>query len=153
MVEVLHALIQDVRLLHELGGLFTTSEKAWDKNTVPANQLALIVVCLLQKKITGRTAKQLLAMKFEGDRRDVNEIIDQDMLMLVPMAKEDYVTLALGLIDQNDHVVRQIRDKGQVGKIQWFVGQMMRNGEEGRIEAEKAEAVLKELLGVTSYGI
>jgi hypothetical protein len=30
---------------------------------------------------------------------------------------------------------------------------MMRNGEEGRIEAEKAEAVLKELLGVTSYGI
>jgi aspartyl-tRNA(Asn)/glutamyl-tRNA(Gln) amidotransferase subunit B len=99
--------------LHELGGLFTTSEKAWDKNTVPANQLALIVVCLLQKKITGRTAKQLLAMKFEGDRRDVNEIIDQDMLMLVPMAKEDYVTLALGLIDQNDHVVRQIRDKGR----------------------------------------
>lgn len=139
--------------MHELGGLFTTSEKAWDKNTVPANQLALIVVCLLQKKITGRTAKQLLAMKFEGDGRDVNEIIDQDMLMLVPMAKEDYVTLALGLIDQNDHIVRQIRDKGQVGKIQWFVGQMMRNGEEGRIEAEKAEAVLKELLGVTSYGI
>ncbi|KAI9842167.1 MAG: hypothetical protein M1830_007821, partial [Pleopsidium flavum] len=69
-------------VLHELGGLFTTSEKTWDKNIVPANQLALIVAFLLQKKITGRTAKQILAMKFAGDNRGVNDIIGQDRLLL-----------------------------------------------------------------------
>ncbi|KAI9871533.1 MAG: hypothetical protein M1830_002781, partial [Pleopsidium flavum] len=100
------------------------------------------------KKITGRTAKQILAMKFAGDNRGVNDIIGQDRLLLVPMTKEDYTTLAQDLIDHNDHMVRQIKEKGQVGKIQWFVGQMMRNGEEGRMEAEKAEAVLRELFGM-----
>lgn len=87
-------------------------------------------------------------MKYGGDIRDVNVIIDQDRLRLVPMTKEDYVALAQGLLDDNDHMVRQIIKKGQIGKIHWFVGQMIRKGDEGRVEAEKAEAVLKELLEI-----
>jgi len=136
--------------LHELGGLFTTSGKAWNESTVPTNQLALLLAHLLQKKITGRTAKQLLAIKFEGDEQDVAEIIDEEGLWLVPMQKEEYIALAQGLLDNNDDIVRQIKEKGRMGKLQWFVGQMMRQGEEGRVEAEKAEAALKELLGLTN---
>ncbi len=135
-------------MLHELGGLFAAADKTWDEHTVPAEQLSRIVSYLLRRTITGRTAKQLLAMKFGGDPRRVRDIVEQGSLWLVPMTREEYIVLAQGLLDQNDAMARQIREKGQIGKLQWFVGQMMRQGEEGRVEAEKAEAVLKELLGL-----
>lgn len=77
-------------------------------------------------------------------------IIDEEGLWLVPMQKEEYVALAQGLLNDNDEIVRQIKERGRMGKLQWFVGQMMRQGEEGRVEAEKAEAVLKELLGLAN---
>lgn len=134
------------RVLHELGGLFASSGRAWDEDAVPPGQLALLLSFLLEKRITGRTAKQILAMKFEGDRRDVETIAHADGLWLVPMEKQDYIDLAQRLLDQNEDMVRQIKEKGRIGKLQWFVGQMMREGEEGRVEAAKAEAALKELL-------
>lgn len=134
--------------MHELGGLITTSGTAWNESTIPTDQLALILTHLLQKKITGRTAKQLLATKFDGDERDVDVIIDEEAVWLVPMHHEEYVALAQGLLDENNGIVQQITQRGRMGKLQWFVGQMMRQGEEGRVEAAKAEAVLKELLNL-----
>ena len=89
-------------------------------------------------------------MKFDGQERDIEGIIDEEGLWLVPMKNEEYISLAQSLLDENDDIVRQIQEKGRMGKLQWFVGQMMRQGEEGRVEAEKAEAALKELLGLTS---
>ncbi len=137
-------------MLHELGGLFTTSGEAWNESIVPADQLALLPAHLLQKKITGRTAKQLLTMKFEGDERDVDDIVDEEGLWLVPMQKEEYIALAQRLLDDNDDIVQHIKKKGRMGPLQWFVGRMMREGEEGRVEAEKAEAALKEILGLAN---
>ena len=99
-------------------------------------------------RITGRTAKQILAMKFAGDERDINDIIEGGGLWLEPMDKDEYVILAQDLLEHNDQMVKEIKEKGRIGKLQWFVGQMMRQGEEGRVEAKKAEAVLKELLGL-----
>ena len=100
----------------------------------------------MAKEITGRTAKQLLAMVFHGDARDVDTIIEQENLRLVPLSRSSYVQMASELIRENEAMVMQIR-KGQMGKVQWFVGQMMRKGE-GMVEAEKAEGVLREILGV-----
>lgn len=85
-------------------------------------------------------------MIFDGDERDVDSIIAQDHLRLVPLSRSQYVQMAEELIGENEAMVLQIR-KGQVGKIQWFVGQMMRRGE-GTVEAKKAEAVLREMLDV-----
>ena len=96
-------------------------------------------------KITGSTAKRLLAMVFDGDKRDVNTIIDQDNLSLQRLSREEYVTMAQALLDEDPKKVEQIQRGKQLGKLKFFVGQMMRQGS-GRVEAQKAEAVLKELL-------
>lgn len=90
-------------------------------------------------------------MVFDGDERDVDTIIEQNHLRLVPLSRLQYVQMAEQLIGENEAMVMQIR-KGQVGKVQWFVGQMMRKGE-GMVEAEKAESVLRELLGCWSQGM
>lgn len=85
-------------------------------------------------------------MVFDGDERNVDTIIEQDSLRLVPLSRLQYVQMAEELVSSNEAMVMQIQ-KGQVGKVQWFVGQMMRKGE-GMVEAEKAEGILREILGV-----
>ncbi|KAI9829574.1 MAG: hypothetical protein M1819_006079 [Sarea resinae] len=133
-------------VLHELGGLLTTADMTWSENPVSADALADILVHLVNNKITGRTAKLLLSKVFDGDVRSIADIVEEENLLLRPMSREEYEALARELLEANVSIVRQIREKGQVGKIKWFVGQMMRQGEEGRVEAEKAERTLRELL-------
>lgn len=98
-------------------------------------------------KITRSTAKNLLAMVFEGDERDVNTIIEQADLSLQRLSWEEYIIMAQALLDKDPKKVEQIQKGKQLGKLQYFVGQMMRQGS-GKVEAQKAEAVLKELLGL-----
>ncbi|KAA6409048.1 MAG: glutamyl-tRNA(Gln) B subunit [Lasallia pustulata] len=131
---------------HELGGLLTASEEPFSANPVSADSLSRIIRTLLTNEITGRTAKQLLAMVFDGDERNIDAIIERENLRLVPLSRLQYMQMAEELIGDNEAMVTQIR-KGQVGKLQWFVGQMMRKGE-GMVEAEKAETVLREIVGV-----
>lgn len=100
-----------------------------------------------EEKITGSTAKRLLAMSFDGDERDVNTIIDQANLSLRRLSREEYIMMAQALLDKDPKKVEQIQKGKQLGKLKFFVGQMMRQGS-GTIEAQKAEAVLKELLGL-----
>ncbi|KZF24712.1 hypothetical protein L228DRAFT_259890 [Xylona heveae TC161] len=134
--------------LHELGGLLTVAEKTWDENPVSSDKLADILIHLYHSKITGATAKQLLAKVFRGDIRSIEEIIEEEDLLLRPMARDEYLALAQELLAENEAMVEQIQSKGQVGKVKWFVGQMMRRGEKGRVEAVKAEGILRELLGL-----
>ena len=96
-------------------------------------------------KITGSTAKRLLAMIFDGDEREVNTIIDQYDLSRQRLSREEYIAMAQALLDEDPKKVEQIQKGKQLGKLKFFVGQMMRQGS-GRVEAQKAEAVLKELL-------
>ncbi|KAL9611608.1 MAG: hypothetical protein Q9167_003766 [Letrouitia subvulpina] len=132
-------------VIHELGGLLTKAEMPFAPRTVPANSLASIIQNLLAGRVTGKTAKQLLAMVFGGDTRDVSTIIREDNLGLQHLSQEEYKAVAQRLMDENVEMVKQIKEKGQVQKIKWLVGQMMRLGK-GKIVAEKAEAALKDLL-------
>ncbi|KAL8803128.1 MAG: hypothetical protein Q9182_003378 [Xanthomendoza sp. 2 TL-2023] len=134
-------------VLHELGGLLSTSESAFTPDQVSAKDLAYIVLMLDIEEITGRTAKQLLAKKFHGDTRDIETIIKDENLRLVHLSENNYVAMARELLDSHPVMVAQIK-KGQTGKLGFFVGQMMRKGE-GRVVALKAEQTLKELLGLT----
>ncbi|MCJ1246637.1 hypothetical protein MMC30_003846 [Trapelia coarctata] len=134
--------------LHELGGLLSASEKAFSPDIVPAEALASIVWNLLRNRITGRTAKQLLSMVFEGDTRAVYTIIEEESLRLHPLSAEEYQNMAENVISENPQMAEKVK-KGQTGKLQFFVGQMMRQGE-GRVEAVKAEAILRQLLGLAS---
>lgn len=133
-------------VLHELGGLLTKADRAWDAEIVPARALADIVDHLQQKRITGSVAKQVLAMVFDGDRRPVPQLLEEDNLLLRPLSREEYVALAETVLAQRPEMVEQIRSKNQLGKMGFFLGQMMRLGEKGRVEAPKAQEILHELI-------
>ncbi|KAL3493730.1 Glutamyl-tRNA amidotransferase subunit B, mitochondrial [Aspergillus germanicus] len=133
-------------VLHELGGLLTKADLPWDAERVSAQSLAAIIDNLQRKQITGATAKQVLGMLFDGDRRPVAQLLEEETLILRPLSREEYIALAEAAMQLNPGMVEQIRTKNQLGKLGWFVGQMMRMGEKGRVEAQKAEAILKELI-------
>lgn len=133
-------------VLHELGALLTKADLPWDSERVPAQTLAELIDQLQRKHITRSTAKLVLAMIFEGDKRPVKQILEEENLILRPLSREEYVALAEAAISKNPQMVAQIREKKQLGKLGWFVGQMMREGEKGRVEAQKAEEVLRELI-------
>ncbi|KAL4810256.1 Glutamyl-tRNA amidotransferase subunit B, mitochondrial [Aspergillus unguis] len=133
-------------VLHELGGLLTKADLAWDAEIVSKESLAAIIDQLQRKRITGATAKQVLAMVFDGDKRPISQLLEEEGLILRPLSHEEYVALAEAAIELNPQMVEQIRSKNQLGKLGWFVGQMMRMGEKGRVEAQKADATLRELI-------
>ncbi|KAE8352577.1 Glutamyl-tRNA amidotransferase subunit B, mitochondrial [Aspergillus coremiiformis] len=133
-------------VLHELGGLLTKADLPWDAERVPASSMAQIIDHLQRKRITGPTAKQVLAMVFDGDSRAIPQLLEEESLLLRPLSREEYTALAEAAISQNPQMVEQIRTKNQFGKLGWFVGQMMRMGEKGRVEAPKADAILRELI-------
>ena len=66
----------------------------------------------------------------------------------------DYETLANAIIEQSPDMVKAVRKAGKTGgkkaegKIMWFVGQMVRKGEEegGMVEPESAKEVARRLL-------
>ena len=132
-------------MLHELGGLLSASNATFSSDRIPVPALASIISNLLQDRITGRTAKQLLSLVFDGDKRNVDAIITEKNLRLVALSPEEYDVLAQKLLSENPDMVAKIQAKGQVSKLQFFVGQMMRMGR-GKVEARKAEGVLRRLL-------
>lgn len=137
-------------VLHELGGLLTSDGRDWEEMNVSPTDLAAILTNLLRKQITARTAKQLLQQIYTGenDGKGVEQIIDEGNLRLRPLGEEEYVQLAQSIMNENETMVAAIREKGQKGKAMWFVGQMVRRGEEGTVEAEKAKEVVERLLGI-----
>lgn len=133
--------------LHNMGGLLSTQETAFSANKVQARDLAYIVMMLEDKKISDRTAKQLFARKFNGSSQDVKSMIEQENLILEELPEEQYVSLAREVILQHPAMVVQIKEKGQMGKLGFFVGQIMRQGR-GKFVATRAEATLRRLLEV-----
>ncbi|KAF2268424.1 hypothetical protein CC78DRAFT_551294 [Lojkania enalia] len=131
-------------VLMELGALFKNEE--WSDSRVSSDQLASIIEYLLRKQITGRTAKLLLAMKFEGDARPVGQIITDGDMMLKPLSHHEYTDMAQKLIEENPNIVKDIVEKHRHQKVKWFVGQMMSNSAEGTVEPGTAEMVLRNLL-------
>ncbi|EQL36271.1 glutamyl-tRNA(Gln) amidotransferase subunit B, mitochondrial [Blastomyces dermatitidis ATCC 26199] len=133
-------------VLHELGGLLTKSSLPWDSGRVPAQSLAEIIDLLSRKEITSSSAKSLLAMVFDGDKRSVAQIVEDENLRFQSLSRVEYIALAEEVMRQNPKMVSEIREKGQLGKIGWFVGQIKRIGDANRVEAQKAEEILRELI-------
>ncbi|MCJ1477117.1 hypothetical protein MMC13_005788 [Lambiella insularis] len=134
-------------IVHELGGLLSASNTIFSTEQVPAQAFASILESVLGNRITGTTAKKILSMVFDGDRRAVDAIIEEEGLAFEALTTDEYEALAQRLLAEHPGMVEQIRVKRQVGKLQFFVGQMVRAGG-GKVEAKKAEAVFKRLLGI-----
>ena len=139
-------------VLHELGGLQTSNEESWASITVSPTELADIIVNVMHKQITARVAKQLLStfndMPVQASRPTVEQLIDQGNLRLRPLSPQEYEALAQSIMDENPDMVSAVKDKGQRGKAMWFVGQMVRKGEEGTVEPEQARVVVERMLAL-----
>jgi aspartyl-tRNA(Asn)/glutamyl-tRNA(Gln) amidotransferase subunit B len=140
-------------VLHELGGLQTSSEEAFHSAiTVTPSELADIIANVTQKQITARVAKQLLVtlndVPSSTARSSVESLIDEGNLRLRPLSESEYEALAQTIMDENPEMVAAVKEKGQKGKVMWFVGQMVRRGEEGTVEPEQARAVVERLFEV-----
>lgn len=109
--------------------------------------MAAIVLNCQEGRITHTIAKDLLAKTFNGDSRDINTIIVEENLGFESLPRKKYEKMAQKVIREKPEVVHEILDKGRHKKIQWFVGQMMSRSR-GKMEPRKAEAMLKEILGI-----
>ncbi|KAF2031897.1 hypothetical protein EK21DRAFT_99420 [Setomelanomma holmii] len=127
-------------VLMELGSLFKDVD--WDPRRVGAEQLASIISHLQRKIITSRSAKKLLLIKFEGDKRPMKQIIEEENLTLKPLSRLEYEALARALLDEKPDMVKDIIEKKQEKKVKWFVGQMIARSAEGSVEPDVAEEVL-----------
>ncbi|KAI5290208.1 hypothetical protein KEM52_000533 [Ascosphaera acerosa] len=138
-------------VLHEVGGLLSRASAAdpaveCSAARIPSAILAQIIHLQQRREITSVSAKQLLTMVFNGDDRPVSTIIEQEHMQHHPMTTEEYVALAQAVMHDNADTVQQIRQNGQYGKIGFLVGQVVRRGEKGRVEAQTASKILRELL-------
>jgi aspartyl-tRNA(Asn)/glutamyl-tRNA(Gln) amidotransferase subunit B len=130
----------------ELGSLF--KDMPWDPTRVPAPFLASVIAGVRRKHITSPSAKRMLALKFEGDERSPRTMIVEEDLALTPLSQEEYEALAKGVLEEKPDMVRDIKEKGQVGKVGWFVGQMISRSREGSVEPDRAKIVLMRVLGL-----
>ena len=117
---------------------------------VQPKELASIIEHLQGKKITGKTAKELLSMTFGGDARPVTQIIADQNLAIQTLSLDEYREMAASLADQHADIAEKVR-QGQKGKVQFFVGQMMRQSR-GRMDAEQARQAVESVLGNHSDG-
>lgn len=135
-------------VLQELGSLLSTSDLPWSSSRVTTAQMAQIIHQTSSGHITGSTAKQILRLIFEGDRRPVLWIIEQEKLAFRPLSDEEYEQLIQDVVEKHPDIVQDIRKKGKRGKLMFLLGQVMRQGEDGRVEAKKAEIFLRQALAV-----
>jgi len=100
-------------------------------------------------KITGRTAKKVLAELFASGlykRQDTaKSIICREGWWFTPLSEAEYEGLAKEVLDANGKVVEEIL-AGKQGKVNFLVGQMMRGDQDGRVDASRAREVVMKLI-------
>lgn len=133
-------------VLHELGSLFSTDENMWSSDVVSSGSLADIIFRLRRNEITGASAKLILKLVYNGDQRQISQIIQQEDLSYSDMPDEDYQTIAREIIEQFPQHVKDIVEKGKIGKLQFLMGQMMRHPRRGEMRAPTADRTLRRLI-------
>ncbi|TVY83316.1 Glutamyl-tRNA(Gln) amidotransferase subunit B [Lachnellula suecica] len=142
-------------VLHEMGGL--THEDADEENPlritrdgdciIKAPELAVLIYYVQKNKITGKSAKKILAELFacglRGEVRKTEELIDEAGLWFIPLSAAEYEELARSVLDMT--VVEQIL-AGKGGKINFLVGQMMRKDGNGKVDPQEAMEALRKVI-------
>jgi len=91
---------------------------------------------------------------------NIREVIDLENLRLLPLSDEEYMALAKQALAANEKMAEQVRkdeaksrdaaggSSKKSGKVMWFVGWMVRQGEEGRVQPERAEGAIRAALAM-----
>jgi aspartyl-tRNA(Asn)/glutamyl-tRNA(Gln) amidotransferase subunit B len=121
---------------------------------MPSSTLAHIISLVVSGTITNNSAKRLLSLVFEDDSLGIETTMQNENMMVQDIADDVYATLARELTEANPEMVRAIKEKGQRGKVMWFVGQMMREMSSrsggGGAEPEKSKAAVLSALDLPS---
>lgn len=135
-------------VLHELGALLTTTETHWTPDLIHPKQMADLVSLQAEGQLTGPSAKRLLRILFDGDKSSVRQIVERENLLFVPMEDAEYDTLAHSVIEGHQTEAEVVRQGGKQanGKLKFLLGQMMRQGDRNRMEAQRAEEILQSKL-------
>jgi len=83
-------------------------------------------------------------MVFNGEKRDVKAIITQENMEIQHLTLDEYLAIAASLVRDNAGMAEKVRQGGN-GKVQWFVGQMVRRGK-GKVDAHQAKMALETIL-------
>lgn len=139
-------------VLHELGSLLTTTETQWNPDLIHPQQLADLVMLQTQGKLTGPSAKRLLRILFHGDKASVAQVVERENMLFTPLLDEDYQVMADTVIRAYPTEVGIVRQGGKQakGKLKFLLGQMMRQGDRDRMEAQRAEKTLEAKLLVAT---
>lgn len=90
---------------------------------------------------------------------DIQNVIEREGLRLLPLSDEEYTCLAQQAIAANEKMADQVKkeeakmkesgkQQKKSGKVMWFVGWMVREGEDGRVQPERAEKAVRNALGL-----
>ncbi|KAL9101951.1 MAG: hypothetical protein Q9163_002839 [Psora crenata] len=134
-------------VLYEIGALLSTDDqKVFSAALVLPRTLAVILQALHTSVIDRTVAKSILARVFNGDGRDIDNIIRSEASRNT-MSPSQYEAMAEDIIRAHPDLVDDIKDKGRMGKLQGMIGLMMRAGK-GATNPKKAEEVLRLKLGL-----
>ena len=133
-------------VLHELGALSAADEREWSAELVPSSAMANIIYRLKWNQITGASAKLILRLVCNGDQRSVAAIIEQEDLAFSEMSTEVYEEIARGVMEKFPQHVADIVQKGRIGKLQFLMGQMMKDRRRHDMRAPEAERTLRRLI-------
>jgi aspartyl-tRNA(Asn)/glutamyl-tRNA(Gln) amidotransferase subunit B len=142
-------------VLHEMGSLVANATE--DDNTlqmtsegeciIPHRKLADLIHHLDNNRVTGNSAKKLLASLFQmgtaDEQKEVKQMIDEEGLWFNPLSSQEYEDLARSILDMK--VVEEILG-GKEGKINFLLGKLMRADGEGRVDAKEATTVLRRII-------
>jgi aspartyl-tRNA(Asn)/glutamyl-tRNA(Gln) amidotransferase subunit B len=142
-------------VLHEMGGLVanaTEDDNALQMTSegeciIPHRKLADLIHHLDNNRVTGNSAKKLLASLFQmgtaDEQKEVKQMIDEEGLWFNPLSSQEYEDLARSILDMK--VVEEILG-GKEGKINFLLGKLMRADGEGRVDAKEATTVLRRII-------
>lgn len=91
-----------------------------------------------------------MSLIFSGDARKANIIAKEEKMIVQDIPSDLYSQTAETLVKNNPEMAKAIKEKGQQGKIMWFVGNMMKSMSKetggGGVKPELAkEAIMKAL--------
>ena len=67
-----------------------------------------------------------MSLIFAGDPREATTIAEEEKMIVQDIPIGLYTQTAEELVQNNPEIAKAIKEKGQQGKVMWFVGQMMK---------------------------
>lgn len=137
-------------ILHELGAVLTTNDIQWTPDLIHPQQMADLISMRMGNELLGTASKRLLEIMVKGDKGSAADIAEREYLLFRPITSVEYDLLATKVIQANPEEAEMVRQghKRASGKLKFLLGQMLQLGDRSRMEAQRAEKVLRAKLGL-----